>query len=130
MKGSSAGKTKKIPFWKTTLFWAAVAALTPIIAVGIQLAFKGNKGDASQQSNPAIVQPGPSPAADIPLAPTPAPTDKGNPSVKVWVNTDPKSGIYHCPGSKWYKNTKQGEYMTQKQAQDIGYRPAYGKVCQ
>lgn len=52
----------------------------------------------------------------------------GNPNVKVWVNTG--SGVYHCPGTRWYGNTKKGEYMTQKEAQDKHYRPAYGKVCQ
>ena len=57
----------------------------------------------------------------------PATQTQGNPNVKVWVNT--KTGVYHCPGSRWYGTTKQGEYMTQKQAQDKGYRPAYGKVC-
>lgn len=60
--------------------------------------------------------------------PPPATQTQGNPNVKVWVNT--KTGVYHCPGSRWYGTTKQGEYMTQKQAQDKGYRPAYGKVCQ
>jgi hypothetical protein len=30
----------------------------------------------------------------------------------------------------WYGNTKQGEYMTQKEAQDKQNRPAYGKYCQ
>ena len=52
----------------------------------------------------------------------------GNPDVKVWVNTS--SGVYHCPGTRWYGNTKQGEFMMQKKAQEGGYRPAYGKVCQ
>jgi hypothetical protein len=52
----------------------------------------------------------------------------GNPDAKVWVNTN--SGVYHCPGTRWYGKTKQGEYMSQKQAQDKSYRPAYGKVCQ
>jgi hypothetical protein len=52
----------------------------------------------------------------------------GNPHVKVWVNTN--SGVYHCPGARWYGNTKVGEFMTQKQAQEKGYRPAYGKFCQ
>lgn len=51
----------------------------------------------------------------------------GNPNVKVWVNT--RSGVYHCPGTRWYGRTKSGEYMTQAQAQDAGDRPAYGKVC-
>jgi nuclease S1 len=53
---------------------------------------------------------------------------QGNPSVKVWVNTS--SGVYHCPGTRWYGTTKSGQYMTQQQAQEKGYRPAYGKVCQ
>jgi Protein of unknown function (DUF3761) len=47
--------------------------------------------------------------------------------VKVWVNT--KSGVYHCPGSRWYANTKQGKYMTECDAQKAGYRPAYGSLC-
>jgi hypothetical protein len=59
---------------------------------------------------------------------SPAPQSQGNPSAKVWVNTS--SGVYHCPGTRWYGATKRGEYMTQKQAQEKGYRPAYGKVCQ
>ena len=52
---------------------------------------------------------------------------QGNPDVRVWVNT--ASGVYHCPGTRWYGNTKRGEYMTQKQAREKGNRPAYGKVC-
>jgi hypothetical protein len=55
-------------------------------------------------------------------------TEAGRADAKVWVNT--ASGVYHCPGTRWYGNTKRGEYMTQKQAQEKGYRPAYGKVCQ
>jgi hypothetical protein len=51
----------------------------------------------------------------------------GNPNVKVWVNTN--SGVYHCAGTRWYGNTKSGEYMTQKEAQSKGYRPAYGSIC-
>ena len=47
--------------------------------------------------------------------------------VKVWVNT--KSGVYHCPGSRWHGKTKQGKYMGECAAQKAGYRPAYGKPC-
>ena len=54
-------------------------------------------------------------------------TRSGNPLVKVWVNT--KSGIYHCPDTPWYGDTKNGQYMMQKEAQAQGYRPAYGIVC-
>jgi hypothetical protein len=48
-------------------------------------------------------------------------------STKVWVNTS--SGVYHCPGTRWYGATKHGEYMTEKQAQEAGNRPAYGNTC-
>jgi hypothetical protein len=52
---------------------------------------------------------------------------QGNPSTKVWVNT--KSHVYHCPGTRYYGNTKNGDYMTQAEAQKTGNRPAYGKAC-
>ena len=52
---------------------------------------------------------------------------KGVPTIKVWVDTG--YGFYHCPNTKLYGKTKQGVYMTQKQAQDRGYRPAYGTYC-
>ena len=52
---------------------------------------------------------------------------QGNPNTKVWVNTN--SGVYHCPGTRWYGITKEGKYMTQKEAQAKGYRPAYGIAC-
>lgn len=51
----------------------------------------------------------------------------GNPTVKVWVNTN--SGVYHCPGTRWYGKTKNGQFMTQREARSKGYRPAYGSVC-
>ena len=59
-------------------------------------------------------------------SPTPAPS-RGIPTIKVWVDTE--YGFYHCPNTKLYGKTKQGVYMTQKQAQDRGYRPAYGTYC-
>src|SRR5215510_13565772 len=51
----------------------------------------------------------------------------GNPSVKVWVNTN--SGVYHCPGTRWYGNTKKGEYVGECEAIKAGNRPAYGRAC-
>jgi hypothetical protein len=82
---------------------------------------------------PLLAQTGAVPAgqsagANVDSSPTAAAqADKGNPDVRVWVNT--ASGVYHCPGSRWYGNTKQGQYMTQAEAQEKHYRPAYGKVC-
>jgi hypothetical protein len=46
---------------------------------------------------------------------------------KVWVNT--KSGVYHCPGSRYYGTTRSGTYMSQSEARDAGNRPAYGAAC-
>jgi serine/threonine protein kinase len=51
----------------------------------------------------------------------------GNPAAKVWVNT--RTGTYHCPETTWYGKTKEGIYMTQKDAQAKGYRPAANKPC-
>ena len=59
-------------------------------------------------------------------APSPSPS-RGIPTIKVWVDTE--YGFYHCPNSKLYGKTRQGVYMTQKQAQARGYRPAYGTYC-
>ncbi len=47
--------------------------------------------------------------------------------VKVWLNTN--SGVYHCPGTRWYGKTKQGKYMGECEAKKDGNRPAYGKSC-
>jgi len=39
---------------------------------------------------------------------------------KVWVN--PESKIYHRSGDRWYGKTKQGSFMTEKEAKAEGYR--------
>lgn len=44
---------------------------------------------------------------------------------QVWVNT--KSGKYFLPGSTYYGHTKQGQYMTEAQAQRQGYVAARGQ---
>jgi len=46
---------------------------------------------------------------------------------KVWVNTS--SGVYHCPGTRYYGNTKAGTYLSEAQARAKAYRPAYGRIC-
>jgi hypothetical protein len=83
---------------------------------------------------PLLSQTTPAPVAQTAIAPVSPSTasvavqaTEGNPDVRVWVNT--ATGVYHCPGSRWYGTTKQGDYMTQAEAQKKHYRPAYGKVC-
>ena len=46
---------------------------------------------------------------------------------RVWVNTD--SNVYHCPGSRCYGKTKQGSYMSERQAQAQGAKPDHGRAC-
>jgi hypothetical protein len=57
----------------------------------------------------------------------PATQSPDNPDAKVWVNTD--SGVYHCPNTRWYGKTKRGKFMTQREAQSQGYRPAHAAMC-
>jgi hypothetical protein len=45
-------------------------------------------------------------------------------SDQVWVNA--KSGKYWKFGSRYYGKTKQGEYMSEKEAIQKGYLPANG----
>jgi serine/threonine protein kinase len=70
----------------------------------------------------------PRPASPIPAASrVPKPVATENPDATVWVNTD--SGTYHCPGTRWYGKTHEGEYMKQKQAKEKGYHPAAYQAC-
>lgn len=48
-------------------------------------------------------------------------------TTKVWVNT--KSNVYHCPGTRYYGNTKSGRYVSEADAIAGGNRPAYGMKC-
>ena len=46
---------------------------------------------------------------------------------KVWVNT--RSGVYHCPGTRYYGATAVGTYLAEPEARTRGYRPAYRRTC-
>jgi hypothetical protein len=64
---------------------------------------------------------------DPPSSRLPSPAAAKSPlnSDQVWVNT--KSGKYWKPGSRYYAKTKQGEFMSEKEAVQKGYLPANGK---
>jgi hypothetical protein len=46
---------------------------------------------------------------------------------EVWVNRS--SGVYHCPGTRYYGATRRGQFMREAEARGAGYRPAYGRSC-
>jgi hypothetical protein len=62
----------------------------------------------------------PNPPVSRLASPTAAATPPN--SDDVWINT--KSVKYWKPGSRYYGKTKQGEYMSEKEAIQIGYVPA------
>jgi len=51
------------------------------------------------------------------------PADAG----QVWLNT--KSGVYHCPGTRWFGVTKNGRIEDEVRARAAGYHAAYGNAC-
>jgi hypothetical protein len=65
-----------------------------------------------------------SPNPPISRLASPAAAESPLNSDQVWVNT--KSGKYWKPGSRYYGKTKRGEYMSEKEAVQKGYRPANG----
>jgi hypothetical protein len=55
-----------------------------------------------------------------------APGPSGD-TTTVWINTS--SGVYHCPGTRYYGATKRGRYASEAEAIATGNRPAYGQRC-
>lgn len=75
---------------------------------------KGKKADNAQGNSNAQGNTQTQASANTPQAP-------GGGNGKVWVNKDTK--VFHREGDRWYGKTKNGEYMTEKDAIAAGYRP-------
>lgn len=68
------------------------------------------------------------PAARARSTPQAAAALPQRPGTLVWLNSS--SGVYHCPGSRYFENTKRGRLLSEAEARRSGYRPAYGKACE
>lgn len=47
--------------------------------------------------------------------------------MRVWVNNITR--VYHCPGSSYYGNTRDGEFMEEAQARGMGFRALGRRAC-
>lgn len=83
-------------------------------------------GLLAQQKGAPAAAPASTPAKRTPPQPAATTAPGGGPD-KVWVNTS--TSVYHCPGDRFYGKTKDGRYMTEKDARAAGGKGPRGKTC-
>ena len=86
---------------------------------------------ASPKEKPTPKKAKPKPTARPAVSPSPAgrtteeatnPPASGGGHGQVWVNTETR--VYHREGSRFYGTTRKGNYMTEQDAIQAGYKPA------
>ena len=60
-------------------------------------------------------------------APPPAIHYRGDPNIKVWVDTH--TALYYCPGDDLYAKSPGGHFTTQQEAQADRFEPAQRSAC-
>lgn len=66
-------------------------------------------------------------AMGIADAPAPAVHYRGDPNIKVWVDTH--TALYYCPGEELYGKSPDGHFSTQREAQYDRFEPAERSAC-
>ena len=83
---------------------------------------------AGPASAPAVAAAKTAPATTMAAAPSAATAPAAGGGLgQVWVNSSSK--VYHCSGTKYYGETKQGEYMTEAAAKTADNHADHGKAC-
>ena len=77
------------------------------------------EGEVNTESEPSGTAPAPQTPASLDTGPQP----ETGLTERVWVNT--RSGKYFRPGSRYYGQTKEGQYMTETEARRLGYAAAH-----
>ena len=94
-------------------------------ALGIALFSSMFAASVLAQTAPAAPM-APAAQSNKPVPTNPAPAKKSNAKVdQVWVN----GKVYHCPGTRYYGNTKSGEYMTEQAAIAAGAHASHNRPC-
>jgi serine/threonine protein kinase len=114
-RAAEAKKAKLKPSWR--LFgWVAAAVAGAVLLVGLEV-HKGRLNSRGGSQQAAI-------SGSVAHA---SMSSQADPNIRVWANT--KTKIFHCPDTRWYGKTKNGQFMTQAQAQEQGYKAEGGRVC-
>jgi hypothetical protein len=87
--------------------------ITPLVTVGNAVAAAA-PATSKAQSSPAQPATGAGATAQVPPV-----------AGMVWVNLETK--VYHYPGDQWYGKTKNGKFMTEKDAIAAGYHASKEK---
>ena len=125
--GASTAAPAPAPAAKTTAP-ASKPASTPAPAMAAKPAPAPAKSTmATPAPAPAPMAPAAAPAKTKAMpAPAANAAPGGGPGM-VWVNTP--TNVYHCYGDRYYGKTKEGKYMSEKDAIAAGAKGARGATC-